>query len=111
MNYQPIRIQLRRTKGWRVPANTIKCDRSTMWGNPFSHPDSAVAVRMFRVWLTGGMRSSALLECEKALPGDQVERRDRIRAEVQMLAGSNLACWCPPGAPCHADVLLEIANP
>lgn len=22
----------------------------------------------------------------------------------------NLACWCKPGAPCHADVLLEIAN-
>jgi hypothetical protein len=26
------------------------------------------------------------------------------------LAGRNLACWCPPGEPCHADVLLEVAN-
>ncbi|MDG4798958.1 DUF4326 domain-containing protein [Micromonospora sp. WMMD980] len=26
------------------------------------------------------------------------------------LAGKNLACWCPIGEPCHADVLLEIAN-
>ena len=32
---------------------------------------------------------------------------DRIRNE---LAGSDLACWCPLGQPCHADVLLEIAN-
>jgi hypothetical protein len=32
---------------------------------------------------------------------------DEIRAE---LAGHDLACWCKPGDPCHADVLLEIAN-
>ncbi|MDI9901324.1 DUF4326 domain-containing protein [Rhodococcus sp. IEGM 1409] len=30
-----------------------------------------------------------------------------IRAE---LAGKDLACWCPIDEPCHADVLLEIAN-
>lgn len=34
---------------------------------------------------------------------------DDIRAE---LAGHDLACWCPlDGQPCHADVLLELANP
>ena len=32
---------------------------------------------------------------------------DMIRAE---LAGKVLACWCPPDQPCHADVLLTIAN-
>jgi hypothetical protein len=26
------------------------------------------------------------------------------------LAGHDLACWCPLDQPCHADVLLEIAN-
>lgn len=26
------------------------------------------------------------------------------------LRGKNLACWCPEGQPCHADVLLEVAN-
>lgn len=26
------------------------------------------------------------------------------------LAGKTLACWCPVGSPCHADVLLEVAN-
>lgn len=26
------------------------------------------------------------------------------------LAGLTLACWCPLDQPCHADVLLEIAN-
>lgn len=32
---------------------------------------------------------------------------DVIRAE---LAGHDLACWCRPDQPCHADVLLELAN-
>ena len=27
------------------------------------------------------------------------------------LAGKTLACWRPPDLPCHADVLLEVANP
>ena len=26
------------------------------------------------------------------------------------LRGKNLACWCPFDQPCHADVLLKIAN-
>lgn len=26
------------------------------------------------------------------------------------LRGRNLACWCKPDAPCHADLLLELAN-
>lgn len=26
------------------------------------------------------------------------------------LCGEHLACWCPLDQPCHADVLLEIAN-
>lgn len=32
-------------------------------------------------------------------------------AELAKLRGFNLACFCPLGSPCHADVLLEIANP
>jgi Domain of unknown function (DUF4326) len=29
----------------------------------------------------------------------------------QDLGGRDLACWCPLDQPCHADVLLELANP
>lgn len=32
---------------------------------------------------------------------------ETIRRE---LAGHDLACWCPLDAPCHADVLLRIAE-
>ena len=27
------------------------------------------------------------------------------------LAGRDLACWCPLDQSCHADLLLELANP
>lgn len=37
-------------------------------------------------------------------------RRKRILARLPELRGRNLACWCPPGCACHADVLLELAN-
>jgi hypothetical protein len=28
----------------------------------------------------------------------------------QQLRGADLACYCPLNEPCHADVLLEVAN-
>jgi hypothetical protein len=31
--------------------------------------------------------------------------------EVSELAGHDLICFCPLDQPCHADVLLELANP
>ena len=31
----PTRIQLRRTKGWRLPPNTVVVSRPSRWGNPF----------------------------------------------------------------------------
>ena len=39
----------------------------------------------------------------KLLHKDVMDRMDELR-------GKNLACWCPLDQPCHADVLLEIAN-
>jgi hypothetical protein len=38
---------------------------------------------------------------------EQAGVRQRVRRELR---GLDLACWCKPGWPCHADVLLEIAN-
>jgi hypothetical protein len=100
----PQRIQLSRAKGWRMPENTVKVDRSTRWGNPFRMADlwfpgqntQAEATRMavdhFRDWLA-----------RPAQVGLAAEIKEKLR-------GKNLACWCKPCTPCHADVLLEIAN-
>lgn len=32
------------------------------------------------------------------------------KERLSVLRGKNLACWCKVGDPCHADVLLELAN-
>jgi hypothetical protein len=46
---------------------------------------------------------------EIAAPGGaDPPRAEAIRAA---LGGRDLACWCPANGPCHADLLLTIANP
>lgn len=67
--------------------------RPTKWGNP--HPLSlgrAEVVRRFRDDLVAGRLEVTV---------------DDVRAE---LAGRDLACYCPLDEPCHADVLLDVAN-
>ncbi len=89
-----------------MPANTVAVSRGTLFGNPYratayrltaappSIPDArALAVRDFRAWLTATPEGAAVAE--------------RARRELR---GKNLACWCRPGSPCHADALLELVN-
>lgn len=109
---RPIRIQLSRAKGWRMPQNTVNVARGPgrIWGNPFLIggarcsgsgknfveeyvKDAETAVRFFREMLTYERRPYPSL--------------DKI---ISDLRGKNLACWCPLNGPCHADVLLEMAN-
>lgn len=104
---KPVRVQLRRTKGWRMPANTVKVDRTTKWGNPFK-PGVPCAY-------TGGrpvQDTRHAFTLYRAVAPDNEALVAVARAELR---GKNLACWCPiePYAVdgcCHADVLLEIAN-
>jgi hypothetical protein len=35
----PIRVQLSRKKGWKMPPNTIYVGRPTKWGNPYKVED------------------------------------------------------------------------
>jgi len=89
----PIRRQRSRHKGARLPEGAIVVTRPTKWGNP--HPlelGRAQAVRRYRHDLFAG----------------------RLRVTVEdvkrELRGHDLACYCPLDEPCHADVLLRIAN-
>ena len=85
----PDRIQRKRTKDWKMPVNAIYVGRPTRWGNPFADQDNAELVRQFRYnCLTPELICS-------------------VRSELK---GKDLACWCPLDQPCHADVLLKIAN-
>jgi hypothetical protein len=101
---RPRRVQLSRGRGWRLPPHTIKVDRSTRWGNPFKvgeDGDAAQCVRLFRKLLTDPQFD---LGSNHRLFMFTV---DRLRADLR---GFNLACWCALDEPCHADVLLEVAN-
>lgn len=107
----PIRVQLRRTKGWKMPPNTVKVDRSTRWGNPWSVGDYGIrdadeAVRMFRSAVLGFTSNGSYCQ-PHAHPDSYI---GRIIADVRLLRGKNLACWCPLDKPCHADALLAMAN-
>lgn len=122
MTEQPARIQRRRTKGWRKPANTVIVTRPSRFGNPFTlgmayelgyapHGDTETARRAvvgaFRDWLAG---NRLMWQSEQ---GDAA--RQRILDDLPELRGKNLACYCPlpaDGQPdhCHAAVLLELAN-
>src|SRR5512145_2099532 len=105
----PRRIVLRRAKGWRMPANTVKVDRTTRWGNPFPQDDygsRAAAVACHRAWLLGDAAAMKAGGC-KAPRGAERPALEEIR---RALRGKNLACWCPAGEPCHAELLLELAN-
>ena len=111
----PERIQLSRAKGWRLPARAIKVDRTTRWGNPYRIGEP-VDMKQVRRWGWNFSPNGSKCICGNA--AEAVARfrhcllwdgaiHDFVRNE---LSGRDLACWCDPNEPCHADVLLEIAN-
>lgn len=104
----PQRIQQRRTKGWRKPEGAVSVTRSTQWGNPFR-----VGKTLF---LTGPKAGQTMNRADavKAFRNSVTREGTRgrlIRNLVRTdLAGKDLMCFCALDQPCHADVLLEIAN-
>ena len=113
----PTRIQLRRTKGWKMPPNTVKVDRSTKFGNPFPIDcyGREMAVDKFRRLMAGRMSTyemstSSRQDWASANDISLVHVRSCIEKLLPSIKGKNLACWCKSGDLCHADILLEIAN-
>ena len=90
----PKRIQRKRTKGWKMPTNTVSVCRPGKWGNPwrvgdYHVPDRQAAVDYFYKWMVFSKPA---------------------HLDLSELRGKNLACFCPLHEPCHADVLLKLAN-
>lgn len=75
-----------------VPHDAVYVGRPSRWGNPFKigpDGDRAEVIAKYRAFLDLNPSLRALAR--------------------QELAGRDLVCWCAP-EPCHADVLLEVAN-
>lgn len=116
MTEQPTRIRRSRAKGWVLPPNAVIVTRPTVWGNPFTHHDPAEAVAAYRRLIRGGtqmfeMGPGKLQYVAGAHQGAlHYSFPDFIKQQIHRLRGKHLCCWSPLDAPCHADVLLEIAN-
>lgn len=126
----PTRIQLRRSKGWRKPEGAVVVARPSRWGNWWKVKHDHLG------WKAEFAPGPDLLPYGVAPTGDDDDaeararqvavdkyRRDirdaerglfsapfRVADVVRELRGHDLACWCPLDQPCHADVLLELAN-
>jgi hypothetical protein len=112
----PKRIQRKRSKGWQMPENTVYVGRPSKWGNPYhigknyfeevfedgeivdilswDSIDEKVAVQFF----------------EEAISKKYPIMKITTEVIITELRGKDLACWCPLDKPCHADVLLRLAN-
>lgn len=123
MSEKPIRIQRKRTKGWRMPENTVYVGRGSAWGNPFKVGEILPGGHGEEQPRWGARRTAAQAVKEYAKMMDSYRHHGptsgmdhllismanlgTIQAELK---GKNLACWCPLDQPCHADWLLEVAN-
>ena len=104
---KPVRLQLSRQRGFNLQAlskatnglEAVNVARPSKWGNPYRVGEcgcngipytARVAVELFKHYTVA---ADELAELAK-----------------QELRGKNLACWCKPGQPCHADTLLKLAN-
>lgn len=104
----PQRLRLSRAKGWRKPEGAVVVARPTPWGNPFvvgQDGTAAECVHLFAL-LCGGF---VCFSC-KAEPEAQAAFTRHAKKHLHELRGHDLLCWCRAGQPCHADVLLELAN-
>lgn len=114
----PKRIQRKRTKGWRMPDGAVYVGRPSIYGNPFRVGETYCgptirkaataneAVTAFRDWI--GCDNLHHLMWDRSLIVAHVELKAALARGD--LVGKDLACWCPLDQPCHADVLLKIAN-
>lgn len=80
-----------------MPEGTVYVGRPSRWGNPYARPSKDEEVTLGAVF---------------AFRSDLVNWNHDTRTRwLAPLRGKDLACWCPLDQPCHADVLLELANP
>lgn len=91
----PERIQRKRVKGWKMPANTVSVTRPSKFGNP---------------WIVERFSTCGCHDARDAVRLFRKHEAHLAPLAAAELRGKNLACFCPLGQPCHADVLLEWAN-
>jgi Domain of unknown function (DUF4326) len=86
-----------------MPPNTIYVGRPSRFANCFDWQirmkEHGENEHQAKIWATRSFRAV----WEKYAAGAYKVYLDQLR-------GKDLACWCGPEQPCHADVLLDLAN-
>jgi len=120
----PKRIQMTRQRPWRADnPDAVIVDRRTKWGNPYRVVPRHylhlgrhaigwyVLDREQMIRVTASTKPEAVAEAVRLFREHYTDEETGAPwAAREELRGRDLACWCKPGDPCHADVLLEIAN-
>lgn len=110
----PYRFQLSRRKGFKMPPDSVVVARPTKWGNPFTvttkmKPGTAIGGGFYIMVET----PEDAVECYREMfehDGEPGTRIHMLKAALHELRGKHLGCWCKLSDPCHADILLELAN-
>lgn len=99
----PQRVQRSRQRKLESPNGlpVVCVDRSTCWGNPYKVGD------LVDYETISQEKAVALFAAAIAVNNPALKFR---KADLWKLRGKNLACWCQKNQPCHADVLLTLAN-
>lgn len=115
-NVYPKRVQRKRTKGFKMPENTVYVGRPTKFGNPYKVQDFLIesgqdlqnqgfeGMEHTRHW--GNYAYGLMFQAYR----NHLEEKGLIETIKKELRGKNLACWCALDKPCHVDILLKIAN-
>jgi hypothetical protein len=109
----PTRIQRKRTKGWRMPEGARYVGRPSWWGNDWRPGDVCNYTIHANALIYPDIHHPAPIVLDRVTAiahyrrGWAIPQRRRIQDDLR---GRDLACWCPLDQPCHADVLLELAN-
>lgn len=105
----PKRIQMTRQKPWRAEnPDAVIVARPSKWGNQAAKIGDDISY-----YTAGCTRATAVDVVElfsRFMEAHRSADQDRFELFIAPLRGKDLACWCPLDQPCHADILLELAN-
>jgi hypothetical protein len=124
MHIKPRRLRLLRGKAFDLQKLSLalnglaaeRVDASTIFGNPFLDErfGPTHSKKLYRRWLVGEILASELEYLRGSIRKSEsdalTKHRSVVLASLTLLKEKNLACWCGLRDPCHADVLLELAE-
>lgn len=107
---------VRRAEVDETADDVVVVDRSTPYGNRFTHKRSVAAYGSWRATSAGG-EPCLVPDRDAAITAHRIEFLERLtgpeapvlRAWLRSIRGKRLACHCAP-LPCHADTYAELAD-